>query len=348
MGAGADALAEVAVTFAAPLWLAFLPVLLGGTALLLRQSHRRRNALLRAALATPLRPHLLASLDPRRRWFKQILVMAALAAITLALARPQWGQDVVKIERTGVDLLLALDVSRSMSASDVEGTNRLAAARAAVRNLLARLGGDRVGLIVFAGEAFVAAPLTRDHVAVERALDSLSSGTVSEPGSDLAKAIARAREGFARGGEGPHVLLLISDGEQLRGDSAAAARAAVAAGIAVHCAGVGSATGARVPAPGGFVRNAFGREVVSRMDERVLQQTASAGRGLYVRVPRGDSDVLADWFARACAGLPRSTEIRELGEPRERFQWPLAAALGLLGGEWLLGERRRRPKGAKA
>jgi Ca-activated chloride channel family protein len=199
--------------------------------------------------------------------------------------------------------------------------------------------------MAFAGEAFLAAPLTRDHVAVERALAALTPASVSEPGSDLAKAITRAREGFDRGSEGPRLLLLISDGEQLKGDSVAAARAAAAAGITVHCAGVGSAAGARLPAPGSFVRNAFGRDVISRLDERALQQTATAGRGRYVRLAGQDSDALAEWFDLAAAGLPRSTESRDLGEPRERFQWPLAAALFLLGWERCLGERRRRPKG---
>ena len=329
-------------------WLSLLPVLAIGTTLFLLWSDRRRAALLRTAFATPLLPQLTAALDRRRRILKQVLIVAGLAGLALGLARPQWGQERVKIDRTGVDIVLALDASRSMLAADVDGTNRLAAARAAVRNLLDRLGGDRVGLVVFAGEAFLAAPLTRDHVAIERALDSLNSAAVSEPGSDLAKAIARARDAFDRGSEGPRVLLLISDGEQLQGDSATAARAAAAAGVNVHCAGVGSATGARVPAYGSFVRNAFGREVVSRLDERGLQQTASAGRGLYVRLAARDSDALVDWFARASAGLPRSTETRGVGDPRERFQWFLAAALALFGSEWLLGQRRRHKKGARA
>jgi Ca-activated chloride channel family protein len=177
---------------------------------------------------------------------------------------------------------------------------------------------------------------------VARALTALNPAAVSEPGSDIAKAIARAREGFERGSEGPQLLLLLSDGEQLQGDAMSAARAAAAAGVAVHCAGVGSPAGARLPGPGGFQKNAFGREVVSRLDEQVLQQTASAGRGVYVRVPGRDSRALVDWFGRASTGLPKTTETQELGDPRERFQWPLAVALTLLGGEWLLGERRRR------
>lgn len=331
--------------FELPLWLGLLPFLVLGATGLLVWSQRQRHARLRAALATPLLARLTASLDPRRRLAKHVLLVLGVALLALALARPQIGQETVKLERSGVDVLIALDVSRSMLAADVEGTNRLAAARAAVQHLLAKLGGDRVGLAVFAGEAFLAAPLTRDHTAVERALLAASPTMVSEPGSDFAKAIARAREGFERGSEGPRVLLLISDGEQLQGDAPAAARAAAAAGVKVHCAGVGSASGARLPAAGGFVKNAFGREVVSRVDERMLQQVATAGGGYYVPLNGRDSRALPAWFDRTAAGLPRTTETKELGDPHERYQWPLAAALLLLAGEWLLSERRRpRPE----
>ena len=336
-----------AMKFELHLWLWLLPALVLGLVSLLIWSHWRRAALLGGALATPLLAQLTASLDRRRRWLKQVLLVLGGALLALTLARPQLGRETVKLERSGVDVVVALDVSRSMLAADVEGTNRLAAARMAVLNLLEKLGGDRVGLVVFAGEAFLAAPLTRDHSAVERALASVSPAMVSEPGSDFSKAIARAREGFERGSEGPRVLLLISDGEQLQGDAVTAARAAVAAGVKVHCAGVGSAAGARLPAAGGFVKNAFGREVVSRLDERILQQTASAGSGLYVQLAGRNSRVLVDWFGRASAGLPKTTETKELGDPHERFQWPLTVALVLLGGEWLLSERRRKPKEAK-
>ncbi len=330
------------MTFALHSWLWLLPALILGVGFFLAWGSRRRAALLHALLNTPLREQLLASLDRRRRVLKQILFVLGLAFLALALARPQWGREQVKLERTGVDLILAFDVSRSMLAEDVDGTNRLAAARDAVMTLIDHMGGDRVGLVGFAGEAFLASPLTRDHAAVARALAALNPTAVSEPGSDFAKAIARAREGFERGSEGRRLLLLLSDGEQLQGDAAAAARAAAAAGVSVHCVGVGSAGGARLPGSGGFQRNAFGREVISRLDEQVLQQIATAGRGQYVRLPDRDSRALVEWFDRVSVGLPKTTETQELADPRERFQWPLAAALTLLGGEWLLGERRRK------
>jgi Ca-activated chloride channel family protein len=323
------------MSFGAGIWLWLLPGIAAATAAFLAWAARRRAWVLRTAMPTPLLQRLTAGLDRRRRSLKQAAWVGGILLAGLALARPQWGRETVKLERTGVDVLVALDVSRSMLAADVDGTNRVGAARAAIRRLTEALGEDRVGLIAFAGEAFVAAPLTRDHAAVERAVNALNAAAVSEQGSDLAKAIAKAREGFVRGGEGPRALLLISDGEQLQGEAVTAAREAAAAGITVHCAGVGSLAGARIPAsadgyPPGYVKNAFGRDVVSRVDEPRLQQIAAAGRGLYVRLAGRNSNALVDWFARASAGLPRTSEQKELGDPRERFQWPLAGALASL------------------
>ena len=139
---------------------------------------------------------------------------------------------------------------------------------------------------------------------------------------------------------------MVSDGEQLQGDAIEAAQKALREGIRVHTAGVGSAMGARVPARAaqapGFVRNALGREVLSRRDEQRLQRIAQAGGGLYTRIDEANSRALVDWFRRAAATFPRSTEKRLVNEPRERFQWPLALALAILAGEWMLGDRKRR------
>lgn len=331
--------------FGAPHWLVALPLLAASLLTLWFWAGRRARRALQAAFHTPLLPRLLQSVDPVRRGGKRALVLLGALALGAALARPQWGRKEIEIERTGVDLVIALDVSRSMLAADVGGTNRLAAATQAIRRLLGELGGDRAALVVFAGEAFVAAPLTRDHTAVDRALSSANPFAVSEQGSNLGEAIKRARESFDRASQGPRALLIVSDGEQLQGDAAQAARAAAAAGIRVHSAGVGSVAGARVPArsygPAAFVRNELGREVVSRRDEQQLQRIAAAGGGLYTRLDEPDSRALGAWFRAAAASLPRTTEKRTVNEPREQFQWPLALALGLLTVEWLSSERRR-------
>lgn len=333
------------MNFAAPLWLVAGPVLLLGLLTLWVWSVHRSRQTLRAMLASPLREQLLRSVSWARRRLKLALVAVAVTALALALARPGWGRKVIEIERTGVDLIVALDVSRSMLAADADQTNRLTVARAAVRRLVDHLGGDRVGLVVFAGEAYLAAPLTRDHAAFLRALAAADPDTVSEPGSNLGAAIKLAREGFDRASQGPRALLIVSDGEQLQGDALEAARLAWRDGVRVHTASVGSAVGARVPrrasAGSGFTRNAQGREVVSRRDEQRLQRIATAGGGLYTRLERRDAAALVEWFQRAAAALPRITERRTVDEPRERFQWPLAVAFALLCTDWLVNDRRR-------
>ena len=330
--------------FGAAPWLIALLLLLE-LALLWIWSARRSRLLLRGAFNTPLLARLVGSVNPARRWIKKILLALGMALVILALARPQWGRSEIELERTGVDLIIALDMSRSMLAADSGGTNRLTAATSAIENLLDRLGGDRVGLVVFAGEAFMAAPLTRDHAAVQRILNSAGPSLISEQGSDLGKAIQRAIDSFDHSEQGPRVLLVVSDGEQLQGDAVEAARKARREKVHVHTAGVGSMTGARVPAGVGgapvFVRNTMGREVHSRRDEQRLQQIARNGGGLYTRIDEPGSTALQDWFLKSTATLPRTTEKRVVNEPGERFQWPLAFAVIVLAAEWMLGDRKR-------
>jgi len=331
------------MSFGAPFALWVLPLCLLALALLWAWSSRHTNLVMRRAFNTPLLAGLLGSVAPGRRWFKRVLIALGLAALLVALARPQWGRNEVEVERTGVDLVIALDVSRSMLAADAAQTNRLHVARTAIQRLLDAMGGDRAGLVAFAGEAFMIAPLTRDHVAVDRALRQAIPAMISEQGSNLAEAINKAGESFERGATGPRALLVVSDGEQLQGDAVAAARKAYRQGIRIHTAGVGSALGARVPAEraSAFVRNAMGREVVSRRDEQKLQQVASAGGGGYTRIEESDSKALVEWFQRTAATLPRTTEKQVLNEPREQFQWPLAIALLFLAMEWMINDRKR-------
>ncbi|MHB1306776.1 MAG: VWA domain-containing protein [Limisphaerales bacterium] len=328
-----------------PLWLAVLPAILLPMALLWWASSRRTRESLRKVFNTPLLPRLLRSVDPIRRRVKKGLLVLGLAGLTLALARPQWGRSEVEVERTGGDLVIALDVSTSMLATDVAGTNRLTAAARAIRGLLGEMGGDRAALVVFAGEAFLAAPLTRDHMAVERALAAAGPEAVTAAGSNLGEAIKRSREVFDRAARGPRCLLVISDGEQLQGDAVESARAAARDGIQVHTAGVGSIVGARIPNPaagsGTVLRNALGREVISRRDEQRLRQLAHAGGGLYTRLEDDPVSSLVEWYRRVQATLPRTTERRHLNEPAERYQWPLALGMVALAVELILNDRRR-------
>lgn len=331
--------------FGVPPWLILVPILVLGLLWLWAWSGRRARRVLEGAWNTPLLGRLIASVDPIRRRLKYAAMALGVALLTVALARPQWGQSEIELERTGVDLMIALDVSRSMLAGDAGGTNRLSAATGALQQLLGELGGDRVGLVIFAGEAFVAAPLTRDHTALDRALGAAGPWSVSRQGSNLGEAIKKASESFERAAQGPRALLVVSDGEQLQGEAVQATQAAAKEGIRIHTAGVGSAFGARVPMYGSdptrIVRNAAGREVVSRRDEQRLQSIASSGGGKYVRIEGPNSKILVEWFREASASLPRTTEKRKVNEPQEQYQWALALAFGFLAAEWVLGDRKK-------
>jgi Ca-activated chloride channel family protein len=331
--------------FGAYPWLILIPLVVVGLTALWMWSRRRTRAILRGTWNTPLLARLTASIDARRRGLKQVFLAAGLCFLAAALARPQWGRREIELERTGVDLIIALDVSRSMLANDAGRTNRLRAATRAIQHLLEDSGGDRIGLVLFAGEAFVAAPLTRDHTAVDRVLSSAGPWSISHQGSDLGAAIKQISASFERAAQGPRTLLVVSDGEQLQGDAVQAAQAVAREGIRVHTAGVGSAFGAKVPVWGAYpsrsVRNAAGREVVSRRDESRLQSIASAGGGRYTRIDGEDSQALVQWFRETVANLPRTTEKRLVNEPQEQYPWPLAIALALIAGEWMYSERKR-------
>jgi Ca-activated chloride channel family protein len=290
-----------------------------------------------------LRDQLIRSVDHRKRALRIVFFLVALSLLLASLARPLFGTRETRIERAGVDVLLALDVSRSMLAGDVPG-NRLASAKAAISRLLNRPSADRYGLITFAGEAYLMVPITQDHGAVERSLNAVSTGSVSKPGTDLATAIKLAQRSFDERQARGKALILMTDGEQLEGDAILAARELAGKGISLFTVGIGTALGARVPEslsnPSRLLKNEFGREVVSHLNEPMLRQVATAGRGFYAPLgPNGEG--LLSVIETGVQSLARGSQLRQSKEMREYFQWPLGLALGLLFLELLVNERKR-------
>ncbi|HEV7866943.1 MAG TPA: VWA domain-containing protein [Chthoniobacteraceae bacterium] len=329
-----------------------LPYLLIGAAvipcvvlLLHRWSERRARVQLQRIVAPRLRENLLRSVDFAKRWRKTLLFAFGLAALLIALARPLLGFLPMEVERSSVDFFIALDLSRSMLAEDADGKARLVAAKGGLDRMLSRLGADRVGVIAFAGEAFIAAPVTQDHEAVRRNLAALDPTAIARPGSDLAAAIKLAQKTFENGSYESKALVLITDGEELQGDAVIAAREAGMKGMSIFTVGVGSAIGARIPAKkeGGlkFQKNEFGREVLSRLNERALQQIAASGRGFYEALGEDGDGLVAVWN-RGLQPLGKGTKTKPSKDMREYFQWPLAVALSLLLGEMLVSDRRKR------
>jgi len=325
------------------LWLTALVAPLG--AALHVWAARQRQSRLAGLIAPRLRAQLVRSVDFAKRRLRAGLVVLGLCLVLVALARPQFGFMNTELERSSVDFLLALDLSRSMLAEDADGESRLVAAKKAAGRLLDQLSADRVGLVAFAGEAFLAAPITQDHAAVRRNLEALDTTAVARPGSDLAGAIKLALKTFENGAYESKALVLVTDGEELQGDAVIAAREAAGKGLSIFTVGVGSAAGTRVPAQksgaGLFAKNEFGREVISRLNERVLQQVAASGRGFYEALGK-DGDGLVKVWRRGLEPLAKGMVTRPSKEMREYFQWPLALALALFFSEMLLNDRRQR------
>ena len=329
--------------FAESNWLLAGLLLVPAAFALIRWGVRRRRQSLDRIVAPRLHDKLVRSVDHRKRGLKSALFLGALALLLLSLARPLYGFREAQVERAGVDIIIALDVSRSMMAEDAP-SNRLASAKAAITRLLDRPSRDRFGLITFAGEAYLMVPVTQDHGAVERSLAGVSTGSISKPGTDLAAAIKLAQRSYDETQKRGKALVLMSDGEQLQGDAVLAAREAVTKGIALFTVGVGTTLGARVPERTGgqvrFLKNEFGQEVLSRLNEHMLQQVASAGKGFYAPLgPQGEG--LIGISERGLQPLAKGTQIRQSKDLREYFQWPLALGVIFLFWELLVNERKR-------
>lgn len=304
----------------------------------------RRAALLRVA-ERGLLPHLTDAVDGKARTLKAALVTGGLCCLLIGLLGPQWGFRWEEATGRGVDLLIALDVSKSMLAEDVK-PNRLQRAKLAVQELVPLLRGDRVGLVACAGTAFVQCPLTTDYGAFLLALEELDVETIPRGGTALAQAIRAGLEAFAAASSESRALVLISDGEDHAGDAMAAAREAASAGVAVFAIGIGTPEGELIPVTDErgqkvFLKDREGRTVKTRLDEATLQQVALKTGGSYVRATATafGLDLL---YRERIAALPQR-EFKSVRRKRyeQRFQWAVAAALLLLGVELLVSDRRR-------
>lgn len=325
-----------------PIWLwglALVPLLAAVLAWGAWSRRRRLHALARPSTAS----RLVMAGGEARRVLRAALLVLALTFVVLALARPRWGTSLEPIRTRGIDVVLAVDVSRSMRTEDVR-PNRLTLARAAAVELADRLGGDRVGLVAFAGSALTLCPLTLDRGALEMYLGLLDADLVPRQGTALGEAIRRAMDMFDREAHARRVLVLLTDGEDHEGDPLEAAREAQAEGIVVHTVGMGTPSGEPIPLPdGSYKTDAEGQVVTSRLDTETLRAVAEATGGLHVTLS-ASGDALRQ-VASSIAGQERgelSEEIRR--RKRERYVWPLSLALLCLVIEAALLDLRRRER----
>ncbi|MGA7118988.1 MAG: VWA domain-containing protein [Polyangiaceae bacterium] len=313
-------------------------------ALMVLGGRARKRALGRLG-AAHLLAGLTASLSSGRRHAKQAMIVAGVTLLVVSFARPQLGYRWEEVHRRGVDLLFAVDTSRSMLTRDMK-PNRLERAKLAVRDLVERFPDDRVGLVAFAGTAFLQTPLTLDHAIFEQSLDALDTSVIPLGGTNVSSAIEVANKALSDE-QHKKVLVLLTDGEDLEGDALAAAEKAGKAGLVIYSVGVGTPRGELVPVASSdgrtqFVRDEQGGLVTSRLDETLLRRIAQATGGVYR--PLGESGMgLESLYKEDLSALPQSDlSARSQKVPIERYQWPLGAALLLLGIEPLVGERRRR------
>ncbi len=313
----------------------------------LRELDRSRERHLRETIGprvAALAPHW----APSRRRVRRALVAAGLLLAALAVAKPVWGDTAQSVEQRGVDIVVCLDVSRSMLARD-QAPTRLAAAQREIRTLAERTRGDRLALVVFAGEARVAVPLTQDAESFAQLASRADTVSVGRGGTDLGAALEAALRALA-GTTGEHeTVLLLTDGEDHAERGLRVAERARERGIAVHCVGFGSALGSKiaVSADGGaggetFVRDAEGREVVSAMDPASLRRVADATGGAFVEAMDRPRALVELYDERIAPMARKAFEADEQRDRQDRFQWPLGAAFALWVLELALSDRRRR------
>ncbi len=231
-------------------------------------------------------PELVRQLMPTastgKGWLKLSLFALAWFFFVIGLARPQLGARLREHESQGVEVMIALDVSNSMLAEDYS-PNRLERSKLAISRLVDKLQGDRIGLVIFAGEAFVQLPITADYVSAKQFLKSITTESVPIQGTDLAGALMTAARSFSTQSERSRAIILITDGEDHEGEALDAARTIAEQGIRIYCIGVGSPQGKPIPKNGSLMKDENGEIVVTRLNEGILQEIAGIGGGKYVR-----------------------------------------------------------------
>jgi Ca-activated chloride channel family protein len=313
-----------------------LPVL---AALAFRAADRARRQL----LAEELLPKIARGWSRGRRRLKAFLQIAAIVLVLVALAGPRVGSREITVKRKGIDLIVAIDVSRSMLAQDIL-PSRLGKARREVSAFLDRLEGDRIGLVAFAGDAFLQCPLTIDYGAARLFLEVVDENAVSRQGTNLGGAIRAALQAFDEGQESHQAIVLVTDGEDQSGDALRAAEEAARRGIRVFTIGVGSEGGEPIPLSpeegSGFRKDRKGEIVMTSLDVETLERIALETGGEFHRATTGELELDRIWDSLSRLE-EREVASRSFTAWEERFQIPLALAVLLLLVDFALPERRR-------
>ncbi len=306
-------------------------------------SWRKRQELMTRFIQARLLPTLTLGISPLRQKVRLGCILLAVICLVVALARPQFGFDWEEVKRKGLDVVVAIDTSKSMLAEDIT-PNRLARAKLAALELMQQARSDRLGLVAFAGTAFLQCPLTIDDSAFRQSIESLDVNTLPQGGTAIAEAIETAQTAFKEG-DNYRVLVLFTDGEDQDSGALEAAKRAAEAGMQIFTIGIGSAEGEilRISDAKGrtdYIRDEQGNVVKSHLNEDLLRQIAgTTSRGFYLRLV--GAKTIDTLYTEGLAPMPKSESSDKLVRRyREKYHWPLAAAIVLLIFEQLLPESR--------
>ncbi|WP_233377276.1 VWA domain-containing protein [Maribellus sp. CM-23] len=275
---------------------------------------------------------------------KFIVLMLALAFIITGLARPQFGSKLKTVKREGVELIIALDVSNSMMAEDIQ-PNRLERAKRAISRLIDRLEDDKIGLIVFAGDAYTQLPITADYNSAKLFLNSVNTQIVPKQGTAIGAAIDLAHRSFTPGEKANKAIIVITDGENHEDDAIASAKAALEDGIIVHTIGMGLPSGSPIPVlrngQTDYMKDRDGNVVITKLNEQMLEQISAAGSGIYIRANNAQVG-LNTLFDEINKMEKQEMESRTYSEYDDQFQFFFAIGLFLLLLEFVILERKNK------
>lgn len=287
---------------------------------------------------------LMPNVSKSRPVLKFIIWLLAISSLIVGLAQPQFGSKLKKEKRKGVELIICLDVSNSMLAEDIQ-PNRLERAKRAISQLVDRLDNDKIGLIVFAGDAYTQLPITTDYSSAKLFLSAVNTNIVPQQGTAIGAAINLAASSFSPQFKGNKAIIVITDGENHEDDAVGAAKAAAKQGIITYTIGMGLPQGGPIPiyknGQKDYIKDKSGNVVVTKLNEEMLQQIAAAGNGIYVRANNAQVG-LNTLFNEINKMQEAEIESQVYSDYEDQFQWFIGFSIFLLLLDYLLLERKNK------
>lgn len=302
-------------------------------------AYKKRISLNKLFLNAGLHSKLIASLSKRKIIIKRIIQILILALIIFALAGPQIGSKLVKLKRQGIDIVVAVDLSKSMLAQDIT-PSRLKKTKHEIKNFINELDGDRIGLVGFTSRAFIQCPLTSDYDAANMFLDIMDTSLLPQDGTSLAQAVKVSGTAFSDKEKKHKLLIVISDGEDHEAGISEAVAEVKEKGVVVYTIGIGSIEGVPIPVGNGFLKDSDGKTVITKLNELDLKKIASEGNGNYYYSSTGEAE-LKDIFSDIGRLEKKEYDERTFKDYEHRFQIILLLALFLFFVEIFMSESKR-------